>query len=201
MTTYRQFFTAVLSPYGAVSEGALQGMATVVHEEGANDYWNPWNIEYHPGDNTVYQGVSDFNSVGVQRYADSSHGIAALATWLTQPHWQPVLSALKTGSYGAVVTALTQAYSWAAFNPGSQQQAADLLNQPMPGTDDTPQSGSETPITEEFTLNADDEATIAKIVMDQLAQFFENLNGKPAGTPHEGEGFGRVVQAFNKAAK
>lgn len=142
---------------GDLPVGGLQGLATLVHEEGPNSYWNPGNIEYHPGDNSVFKGVSDFNSVGVQMYAGAEPGAKAFRVWFTQSRWLPVANAAASGSYAATVQALTRAYTWAPYNPGTQAQAEATLDSVMPGTDQAPLSGGATPITGDddmsFTLD------------------------------------------------
>lgn len=134
MTTYRQFFAVVLEQLGAPSEDALEALATIVHEEGQNSYFNPLNIEWHPGDNPALKGTHAFNSVGVQAYADVNHGITATIAILQQPHWASVLHKLRNGTFTGIVAGLEVAYTWAKFNPGSQAQARALLDAVMPGT-------------------------------------------------------------------
>lgn len=106
----------------------------MVHEEGMNSYNNPFNIEYHEGDNPILRGTGSFNSVGVQEYASPQAGVAATIQILSQPHWAIVSTALLSGNYDLVTAALTTAYSWAVFHPAGNGQAADqILASPLGG--------------------------------------------------------------------
>lgn len=154
MTTYKQFLTAALQGWGApVTDGNLQALATIVQFEGRNDYWNPFNVEWHAGENEIWHGVSNYNSVGVQRYADSAHGIAATVAFFEQPHWSGLIHALRTTpTFAAVTAAIKAGYSWATFAVTTPAVAEQILNSVMGGTDATPQSENATPITGGFLM-------------------------------------------------
>lgn len=129
--TYSAWFDKLLSDLGIPqSQGALQGLADVVHEEGANSYNNPFNIEWHPGMPSSWKGTSNFNSVGVQEYANQAAGLSATEAFLQgNSNWDPFLSALRTGSRSAVDSSLEQIYTWGnhfssgASNTTSQENA------------------------------------------------------------------------------
>jgi hypothetical protein len=126
---YADFFAQLLHQLGIQqSTGALQGLADVVHEEGTNSYYNPFNIEYHPGDNVAYKGTGNVNSVGVQEYGSEAQGVSATAAFLeSNPRWSELLSALRTGSKDNVDTAFTHIYTWAPFHAGSVNDANNIL--------------------------------------------------------------------------
>jgi len=117
VATYQDFFTDVLNGLGVpVTPGALAGIADVVNEEGSNSYYNPFNIEWHPGSNTAWKGVSNFNSVGVQEYGSYQQGVQATVAFLQDNSgWQPFITALKTGDKNQIDQAFTNVYSWAPF--------------------------------------------------------------------------------------
>jgi hypothetical protein len=193
MTTYREFFTAVLTGINCpITEGALQGLATVVHEEGANAYYNPLNIEWNPGSPLVYKGVRAHNSVGVQEYGSVTAGIDATRVWLGQSGWADVLRALDGGSYMSVVSALTARYTWATYNPGMQADATARLAQTMPGTTmgTPPPPPPASPVVEtEYTMDQ---------ILEALALFFKP-GAQPGDPLHTAEGWGRLTQLDESA--
>lgn len=129
--TYRTFFDQLLLTLGITpTPGAEAGLADVVHEEGANSYNNPFNIEYHAGQNSAWKGSGSFNSVGVQEYATPAAGLAATASFLNDnPRYGPLLAALKTGSTPTIQHALTAEYTWAPFHTASAAQEQAILSQ------------------------------------------------------------------------
>lgn len=127
--TYSSWFAQLLTALNIpVTSGALQGLADVVGEEGANAYNNPFNIEWHPGQSSAWQGIANFNSVGVQEYATPEAGINATAQFLTMnPRYQNLLAALRSGSRSNVQSALVQEYTWAPFRTSSQPREQSIL--------------------------------------------------------------------------
>lgn len=126
--TYQDFWQAVFNVLGKPSSlGNLEAMAGISNFEGLNSYYNPMNIEYHPGDNPVLQGVDNWNSVGVQEYVSFDQGVKATAYFLTEPHWAGVNTALTTGSYDLVNAAIKQAYTWAAYQAPAKATADQIL--------------------------------------------------------------------------
>lgn len=132
--TQQAFFSDVLRDLGApVTQGALNGLAGVTHTEGVNNYFNPFNIEWHEGDNPAWQGVSSFNSVGVQEYGSYDQGVQATVAFLqSNSHWSNVVNALKSGNQSMVEAALTAAYTWATFKPAGND-ASSILSAPVGG--------------------------------------------------------------------
>lgn len=128
------FYSAVLTGLGIpVTQGALNGLAGVTHTEGVNGYNNPFNIEWHPGDNPAWQGTASFNDVGVQEYGSFNQGVSATVAYLQgNSHWSNVVAALKTGNQAMVEAALTSAYTWAQFKPAGSD-AASVLSAPVSG--------------------------------------------------------------------
>ena len=128
---YADFFSQVLAGLGIHGKTAAQAqlrLADVVHEEGANSYYNPFNIEYHPGDNTAYKGTGNFNSVGVQTYGSEAQGVAATIAYLkSNSNWNPLLNALQTGDKSKIDDAFSKIYTWADFKPGSLDDAHNIL--------------------------------------------------------------------------
>lgn len=130
--TYNDFWTDVLGVIGRPAlQGNLEAMAGISNFEGLNNYFNPMNIEWHPGDASVLQGTGNWNSAGVQTYSSFDEGVGATAYFLGEPHWAGVVTALTTGNYGLVNAAIKQAYSWAAYVPPSQAVADQILATPM----------------------------------------------------------------------
>lgn len=134
--TLQDFYSQVLAGIGAPNTPANQfALAGIVKTEGQNNYNNPFNIEYHPGDNPLLKGIGDFNGppYDVQEYATPAQGVTATIQLLNQPHWANVKAALMHGSsYEAVTAALTSAYTWATFHPAGQgSDAADILSGPV----------------------------------------------------------------------
>lgn len=113
--TESQFLSDVTRGLGAQpTQGTLNGLAAVVQTEGVNNYYNPFNIEWHPGENTAWKGIANWNSVGVQEYGSYQQGVQATVAFLTQnSHWSNVVSAIKSGNQQMVESALTNAYTWA----------------------------------------------------------------------------------------
>lgn len=128
------FFSDVLRGVGApVTQGGLNALAGVTNTEGVNNYFNPFNIEWHPGDNTAWQGVGNANDAGVQRYGSYQQGVNATVAFLTQnSRWSQVVSSLKTGNQTLSEAALTAAYTWAAFKRAGSN-AGSLLSAPAGG--------------------------------------------------------------------
>ena len=138
--TYQSFWTAVLQNIGRpVTAGNLEALAGISKFEGLNNYWNPMNIEYHgtPSENPILKGVGNWNSVGVQEYADADSGIAATSAFLLQPHWAGLMTALAAGNFQLDNAAIKQAYTWAAYSPPSQTAADQILALPMGQTTGT----------------------------------------------------------------
>jgi hypothetical protein len=130
--TYQDFWQAVFSTLGKPATlGNLEAMAGISNFEGLNNYFNPMNIEYHPGDNPVLKGADNWNSVGVQEYVSFDEGVKATAYFLTEPHWAGVNTTLTTGSYDLVNAAIKQAYTWAAYQAPSKATADQILAQRM----------------------------------------------------------------------
>lgn len=129
--TYAAFFAAVLSDLGIHGQTAVNaqlGLADVVNEEGPNKYYNPFNIEWHPGDNPAYKGTGNYNSAGVQEYGSEQQGIDATVAFLTSnSRWQQLIDALGTGSKSKIDTAFTNIYTWADFHPGSTNTDKNIL--------------------------------------------------------------------------
>lgn len=127
---YANFFSQLLHQLGIKgSPGALQGLADVVNTEGTNSYYNPFNIEYHPGDSLAYKGTGNYNSVGVQTYGSEAQGISATAAFLQgNANWQPLLDALRTGSKDKVDAAFSSIYTWTQFKPTDTQGAENILD-------------------------------------------------------------------------
>lgn len=126
---YEGFFNVLLRDLGITpSPGALLGLADVVHEEGKNQYYNPFNIEWHPGNDPRYKGTKNFNSVGVQEYASAQAGeLATVAFLQDNPRWSALIDALKSGSKANVDRAFTDIYTWATFKPGTTSQDNAIL--------------------------------------------------------------------------
>lgn len=130
--TQSSFFSGVLQGLGApVSQANLSALAGVNYTEGVNSYNNPFNIEWHPGDNPAWQGVGNWNSVGVQEYASPAQGIAATVAFLqNNSRWSTLVSALQASNQQLAQSALSTIYaSWgAAFRPAPANQVPSLLN-------------------------------------------------------------------------
>lgn len=105
------FFTQFLQKLNIpVTPGALAALFSVSHYEGLNDYNNPLNaIQVEPGS-------TNFNSVGVQRYASFDSGVAGESTLFQGSHWDAVRSALATGNEQTALQAFDAAYTW---SPGT----------------------------------------------------------------------------------
>lgn len=123
--TYNSIFSSILQGLGKpVTQGNLNALTSVVQTEGKNSYNNPFNVEWHPGDNTAWKGIGNFNSVGVQEYASPQAGVNATVAFLQQnSHWSQFLSALSTGNEQVVNQALSNAYTWAQLKFSSNPQA------------------------------------------------------------------------------
>lgn len=130
--TYSDFFTHVLQDMGInPTSGDLAGLTSVVQTEGTNKYFDPFNIEWHAGDNPAWQGTGAFNSVGVQEYANPTMGEQATAAYLkNNSHWSGVVAALQGGNATDVESALRSAYTWAPL----QGQNTSVLSTPLGGT-------------------------------------------------------------------
>lgn len=119
--TYGNFFTDVLNGLGKpITQGNLNALAGVVQTEGKNNYYNPFNIEWHEGMNTAWKGVGNWNPQGVQEYANYQQGVAASVAFFSQNSgWRQFLSALASGNQSMVQAALANEYgSWGAtFRP------------------------------------------------------------------------------------
>lgn len=128
------FFADVLRGLGApVTSGNLAGLAGVVQTEGVNNYYNPFNIEWHPGDDPSWRGVGNFNDVGVQEYGSYDQGVAATVAFLKgNSGWSNVINALKSGNQQMVEAALTAKYTWAKFKVAGSN-AGSLLSAPVGG--------------------------------------------------------------------
>lgn len=133
----QSFFSDVLRGLGApVTSGALATLAGVVHTEGVNNYYNPFNIEWHPGDNTAWQGSGNFNSAGVQKYGSYAEGVNATVAFLqNNSRWSNVVAALKSGNEPMGNAALQAVYSsWGGtFKPASASDASSELSAPVGG--------------------------------------------------------------------
>ena len=130
------FFSAVLTQLGApVTQGALNGFAGITNTEGVNSYNNPFNIEWHPGDNPAWQGIGNFNSVGVQEYATFDQGVAATAAFLQDnSRWSNVVAAAKAGNQSMLESALGTVYrSWGSTFKPAGSNASSLLSAPVSG--------------------------------------------------------------------
>lgn len=129
--TYRGWFTQLLNELGiAPTPGAVAGLADVVHEEGANSYNNPFNIEYHAGQNPAWKGSGNFNSVGVQEYPTPAAGLAATAAFLQDnPRYGNLLNSLRSGNTATVQQALVNEYTWAPFHTATPAQEQAILSQ------------------------------------------------------------------------
>lgn len=127
MATLGQFFSDVLSGIGAPASAANLGtLANVSQTEGVNKYYNPFNIEWHPGDNPAWEGIGNFNSVGVQEYGSYAQGVAATDAFLrNNSRWSNFVNALKGGS--GANSQLQAAYTWATVKQASPSQATTLL--------------------------------------------------------------------------
>lgn len=126
--TYASFWTAVMGNLGRPATlGNLEAMAGISNFEGLNSYFNPMNIEWHPGDNPIIQGTGNFNNVGVQTYSGIDEGVAATSAFLLEPHWSGVLTALATGNFQLVNAAIKQAYTWAAYQAPDQATTDRIL--------------------------------------------------------------------------
>lgn len=130
----QSFYSDVLRGLGApVTAGNLTALAGVTQTEGVNNYYNPFNIEWHPGDNTAWQGVGNFNDAGVQKYGSYDQGVQATVAFLSQnSHWSNVVSALRSGNGPLATASLTAAYTWATFKPAGSN-AGSLLSAPVGG--------------------------------------------------------------------
>lgn len=120
MATYRHFFNHLAKALGnrAPSEDVLEALAGVVQTEGTNKYHNPFNIEWHSGMSTLWKGIKDYNTVGVQEYSDYAQGFNATVAFLTHnSHWSTVVSRIRHNDGVGVTQALIAAYSWATFHP------------------------------------------------------------------------------------
>lgn len=128
-----QFGQDVLVGLGApVTQGNLNTIADVADTEGINNYYNPFNIEWHPGDNPAWQGYASFNSVGVQKYASYQDGVNATVAYLKgNSHWAPYVSALRNNANAQ--GALQAAYTWAKLKTVSGVQAVSELGQNLGG--------------------------------------------------------------------
>lgn len=138
MTTYRQFFNDVLVHLGAPeSAGNLDALATVTIIEGTNDRFNPLNSVVPYGNST------EFNSVGVQDYKSFDNGVLGTVKLLEGSPWTHVLAELKAdaGTH-AVLTAFANEYATWGSHPDffgvNVTEAANLLNETMPGSTPTP---------------------------------------------------------------
>lgn len=130
--TYQDFWVAVLGNLGKPSTlGNLEAMAGISNFEGLNSYFNPMNIEWHPGENPAIQGIGNWNSVGVQEYSGFDQGVVATTTFLGEPHWAGVQAALTTGSFALVNAAIKQAYTWAAYAAPAPATADRILSTRM----------------------------------------------------------------------
>lgn len=130
-TTYAQWFDDLLDALGiAPNQADLAGLASVVHEEGANTYNNPFNIESHGS--TPWTGAGDFNSVGVQEYASPTAGLDATVAFLKDNSgWDQLLDALRSDNTDAVNQAFANIYTWAPFHAATAAQATDILASSM----------------------------------------------------------------------
>lgn len=111
--TMQNFFSAVLQQLKLpVTQANLDALYGVAKLEGYSDRYNPLNvIQPEPGS-------TDYNSVGVQTYANFDTGVEGTATLLSNDHWTGVREALAQGnSTQNVLDAFKQAYTW---DPGVQ---------------------------------------------------------------------------------
>lgn len=130
------FYSSVLRGLGApITQGALDGLAGVTQTEGVNNYNNPFNIEWHPGDNPAWKGIGNFNDVGVQKYASPADGVAATVAFLQgNSRWSNVVASLQAGNQGMVESALSTVYaSWGAAFKRAGSNAGSLLTAPVGG--------------------------------------------------------------------
>lgn len=170
--TYNQFFTDVLTKLGIKpTTGDLAGLAGVVNTEGKNSYYNPFNIEWHPGSNTAWQGIGNWNSVGVQEYGSYAQGVNATAAFLQDNSgWSGVLGALRQGSKSGVDSALTNVYTWAPFHPvQSTNPYGNGIGQNIMGTNSTVAGGP----------------VVNGSIVDQVAEGTLNAESAAAKVPNE----------------
>lgn len=105
MTTYDQFYRAVLTEMGVklppYKDGlaARRTLAAVSIWEGANTYWNPLN------DTVPFPGSRRVNSAGVQAYPSRPVGVRATAALLLQSNTWAIRAAISCSPYRRLILA------------------------------------------------------------------------------------------------
>jgi hypothetical protein len=109
--TGANFFHDFLAGLGIQdSPGAEAALESVRHYEGPNSRYNPLNvIQPEPGS-------TNFNSVGVQSYANYDTGVQGSVTLFEGSHWAGVRQALAGGNEQQILGAFDSAYTW---SPGT----------------------------------------------------------------------------------
>jgi hypothetical protein len=121
--TYQEFFDAVLTKLGITpTKGAREALASVVHYEGINNYYNPLNSVVPYGKSTP------FNSVGVQEYQSFSDGVNGTVKLLEGSPWVNVVQALKGGNENSILNSFDTVYhSWGSPGPSAYSGAPLIL--------------------------------------------------------------------------
>lgn len=132
--TARNYFTAFLTKLGITpNDQNIAALESVQHYEGNNNRYNPLNvIQPEPGS-------TNYNSVGVQTYADFQSGVQGAVDLFQGSHWDGVRAALATGNEGQILQAFDAGYTW---SPGTNIPA--LSGQSLAQQDQTLVGGKAT---------------------------------------------------------